>query len=140
MPKRVFDTNILISHFHQLRPLEGKGEREAEEWARSLISSRNGNAIVSPVEVEFLCGVVNQHEIRLREAYLRTFKVVDDHKTIPQDWDEARRLAKHAGFHAEPRDLGDCLISAISDRLNLELVTGDKGLIRQRGRTRRRRP
>jgi hypothetical protein len=34
----------------------------------------------------------------------------------------------------------DCLISAISDRLNLELVTEDKGLIRQRGRTRRRRP
>ena len=30
--------------------------------------------------------------------------------------------------------------SAISDRLNLEIVTEDKGLIRQRGRTRRRRP
>ena len=140
MPKRVFDANILISHFQQLRPLDGKGERDAEDWARTLITSRNGDAILSPVEVEFLCGVVNQHEMRLREAYLRAFKVVDDHKTLAHDWDEARRLAKHAGFQAEPRELGDCLISAISDRLNLELVTEDRGLIRQRGRTRHRRP
>jgi predicted nucleic acid-binding protein len=139
MPKYTLDTNVLIAHFNELRPLDGKGEDEVEAWARSLTSDRGTNAILSPVEVEFLCGVVNQHELRLHEAYLRVFEVVDDRKTLPQDWQEARRLAKHAGYQARPRDLGDCLISAISDRLHLEILSDDKGLIRQRGRTRRRR-
>ncbi len=82
MPKFSLDTNVLISHFNQLRPLDGKWENEAEQWARSLTSNRETNAILSPVEVEFLCGVVNRHEMRLREAYLRAFEVVDDHKTL----------------------------------------------------------
>jgi predicted nucleic acid-binding protein len=140
VPKRVLDTNILLAHFHRLRPLDGKREAEAENWARTLIEDKQSDAIVSPVEVEFLCGVLNEHERRLRECYLRPFRVIDDHKTLPQDWQEAKRLAKHPGFRASPRDLGDCLITAISDRLKHEVITDDKGLVRQRGRTRQRRP
>ncbi len=139
MPKRVLDTNILITHFQQLRPLNDKGTGDAEEWARRLIKDKEADAIVSPIEVEFLCGVLNEHERRLRESYLRPFRVIDDRRTLPQDWQEARRVAKHPGFHTGPRDLGDCLITAISDRLNHEVITDDKGLLRQRGRTRQRR-
>ncbi len=73
MPKFSLDTNVLISHFNQLRPLDGKGENEAEQWARSLTSNRETNAILSPVEVEFLCGVVNRHEMRL---YYQGFALV----------------------------------------------------------------
>ncbi|MBX6313108.1 MAG: type II toxin-antitoxin system VapC family toxin [Isosphaeraceae bacterium] len=140
MPKRVLDTNILITHFHLLRPLDGKGPGEAEDWARALIRDKASDAIVSPVEVEFLCGVLDEHERELREAYLRPFKVIDEHRTLPQDWQEARRLAKHPGFQASPRDLGDCLIVAIAERLKHVVVTLDKGLLRQQGRARQRRP
>jgi predicted nucleic acid-binding protein len=130
---------VLIGHFQLLRPLQGKKPADAEDWARSLIRDKDSNAIVSPVVVEFLCGVLKEEERILREAYLRPFRGVDDGRTLPEDWKEARRLAKHPGFHASPRDLGDCLIMAISERLRCEVVTYDKGQIRQRGRTRQRR-
>lgn len=140
MPKRVLDTNILIAHFHRLGPLDGKGPDEAEGWARGLIRDKETSAIVSPVVVEFLCGVLDERERELREGYLKAFEVIDEGKTLPQDWREARRLAKHPGFRPRSRDLGDCLILAICDRLKHEVVTDDKGLRRQHGRTRQRRP
>lgn len=140
MRKRCLDTNVLIQHFHEFRPLDTKGERDAELWARTRIAKRDTDLILSPVVVEFLCGVLNQHEMRLREAFLRPFKVADQERTTPEDWREARRLAKHPGFQASPRDLGDCLITAIGSRLNLEIVTLDRGLVRQAGRTRQHRP
>jgi hypothetical protein len=140
MPKRVLDTNILFNHFQRLRPLEGRGTEDAEAWARDLISNKGTDAIVSPVEVGFLCGVIGQHEMRLREAYLLPFKIIDEHRTLPQDWQEARRLAKHPGYQPRSRDLGDCLVLAISDRLHHEVDSGDLGLRRQQGRTRQRRP
>lgn len=138
--KRVLDTNILIEHFQTMRPLDGKGADDALACAKQLIKDRDSDAIVSPVEVEFLCGVLNQPEMRLREAFLHAFRVIDDRKTLPQDWHEARRLAKHPGFHARPRDLGDCLIVAIAERLHHEIASFDKGVYEQRGRTRQRRP
>ena len=140
MPKPVLDTNILIAHFQKFRPFDGKSPLDAEEWAKVLIADKETNAIVSPVEVEFLCGVLNQTETVLREGYLRAFRLIDDRKTLPADWEEARRVAKHPGFHAGPRDLGDCVIAAISERLHCAVISDDKGLSRQLGRTRLRRP
>jgi predicted nucleic acid-binding protein len=137
--KRVLDTNILLAHFHRLRPLANKTPADAEEWARRLIADKEADAIVSPVEVEFLCGVLNQDERKLREGFLKPFRLIDEHRTLPEDWREAMRIAKHPGFHASKRDLGDCLIIAISDRLRHEVLTDDKGLKQQRGRTRQRR-
>jgi predicted nucleic acid-binding protein len=139
MPTQTLDTNLLIDHFNRHRPLDGKSEKDAERWGRELIDDRDTKAILSPVEVEFLCGVVDEHEMRLREAFLRPFEVVDGHKTLPEDWKEARRVAKHPGYQPRSRDLGDCLLVAIASRLNLEIKTDDKGLKRQRGRTRQRR-
>ena len=105
-----------------------------------MIKDNDSKLILSPVEVEFLCGVVDEHEMRLREAFLRPFEVIDDHRTLPEDWKEARRLAKHPGYQPRSRDLGDCLLIAIAGRLHLEILTDDRGLKRQRGRTRQRRP
>jgi predicted nucleic acid-binding protein len=140
MAKQTYDTNIFINHFNRHRPLDGKGEKDAEGWAQALISDNDTKLFVSPVEIEFLCGVIDEHEMRLREAFLSKFEVVDDHKTLPEDWKEARRLAKHPGYQPRSRDLGDCLLLAITARLNLGIITDDKGLKRQRGRTRQRRP
>jgi predicted nucleic acid-binding protein len=140
MRKRCLDTNVLIDHFlHSLKPLLGKSSKDAEASARSLIAARNTDIILSPTAVEFLCGILNQDEMRLREAFLKPFHVLDQGRTLPEDWEEARRFAKHAGHHARPRDLGDCLITAIADRLNLEVETDDKGLRTQKGRTRQKR-
>jgi len=140
MPRRILDTNILIDHFRGLRPYAEKRPEDATAWAKELIKNRDADAILSPIEVEFLVGGVDRHEILMAEAYLSGFRVVDEHKTLAQDWEEARRLAKHVGHHAKPRDLGDCLIDAISNRLKYVVVTNDQGLRRQHGRTRQRRP
>jgi predicted nucleic acid-binding protein len=139
MRKKVLDTNILIAHWRRFAPYADKRPSDAEQWARSLIEGRETDAIVSPVAIEFLCKKVDRHQLELAEAFLNVFRIIDEGKLVPQDWQEARRLAKHAGPRARERDLGDCLISAIADRLNHDLITDDKDLIRQRGRTRRRR-
>jgi predicted nucleic acid-binding protein len=120
--------------------------------ARALIAGEETDAIVTPVEIEVLAGVRNRHELELTESFLKTFRVIDQRRIIPADWEEARRLAKHIPRPhrprkgrgsgqtpaAEPRDLGDCLITAISRRLNHDVMTADKGLRRVEGRTRRR--
>ncbi len=142
MPDRILDTSRLIQHFQDFRPFAGKTPKEAEDWADQLIRTRGSRDIVSPVEVEFLCVMMDRNELALREAFLSRFRVIDDHKTLPGDWDEARRLARHAGFHTRPRKLGDCLIQAIAERLNRDVDTADSDFDRQRGRTRvgRRKP
>ncbi len=138
--KRCLDTNILIQHFKSWKPPEAKREKDAGAWAETLIEAYSTRIILSPTVVEFLCNVHNKDELRLREAYLDAFVVKDEEKTIPEDWREARRIAKHPGFQSKERDLGDCLIMAIAKRLGLDVQTEDKGLIRQHGRTRQQRP
>jgi predicted nucleic acid-binding protein len=141
MHRRVLDTNVLIEDFRGLKPYAEKGPQDARDRAKALIKLKNTNAILAPIEVEFLVGLVDRQEAVLAEAYLAEFTVIDDHKTLPQDWEEARRVAKHIGHHARPRSLGDCLIIAICERLNYDRpVTSDRGLQRQQGRTRQRRP
>lgn len=140
MARLCLDTQILILDFNRHKPLTGKSEKDAQEWARSLIDQYQAPWSVSPVEVEFLCGISNEHERRLREAYFAQFQIADGHSTTPVDWQEARRIAKHAGHEPKPRDLGDCLILAIAKRLRLSIETRDVGMTRQSGRTRQQRP
>ena len=73
MPRTVLDTNILIGHIRRLRPYAGRRPEEADRWAKELIASRQTDAIVSPVELEFLCGVLDRHEPALAEAFLGPF-------------------------------------------------------------------
>ena len=86
MPTQTLDTNLLITHFNRHRPL---GLAWVSGMRRGglveLIDDQETTAILSPVEVEFLCGVVDEQEMRLREAFLRPFEVVDGHRTLPED-------------------------------------------------------
>ncbi len=152
MPKRILDTNILIAHFKGLKPLAERGPSDAEDWARVLIQDKGTNAIVSPVEIEILVGVQDPHELELTEAFLRPFAIIDERRVLPEDWEEARRIAKRVVRYdrevprrhrrrprernpkTESRDFGDCLITAIASRLNCEVITDDQGLHRQAGR------
>jgi hypothetical protein len=141
MVRRVLDTNILIEDFRGLQPYTEKKAQQASIRAQALIKDKGTKAIVSPVEIEFLGGIRDRHEMALAEAYLAEFHVIDERKTLPQDWEEARRVAKHIGHNAGSRQLGDCLIIAICTRLRYELpISKDRGLRRQLGRTRQRRP
>ena len=139
MPKRILDTNRLIDQFHSLRPYATKKAKDASSCADELIDLYETNAIVSPIEIEFIAGVVDRHEMDLTIAFLERFQIVDKRQVMPEDWLEARRIAKHIGPDANRRDFGDCLIVAIANRLNYEVSTNDRGLKRQSGRTRQRR-
>jgi len=45
---------------------------------------------------------------------------------LPQDWEEAVRLAQRVSRVPVPRDLGDCLIRAIADRLRFQVFSLDE--------------
>jgi hypothetical protein len=138
MSKRVLDTNQLIGQFRLLQPYSRKKKDDAIRCADQLIELHESNAIVSPVEIEVIGGVVDPHEMELTIAFLGQFQVIDKRRIQPEDWEEARRIAKHIGKNAKRRDLGDCLFTAISNRLHHEVLTDDSGLKRQVGRTRQR--
>jgi predicted nucleic acid-binding protein len=127
----VLDTSVLIRHWRARRT--GKSwaqvkDTDAEAWASLLIEIEDTNAIVTPVRIEFLCGVRDQWELGLARAYLKPFHSIDKGKTLVADWREAQRLAERAPRNGRPRDLGDCLIKAIASRLNHQVRTFDAGM------------
>ncbi len=131
--RHVLDTSILISHWRHC--LKGKtlaqiNEKEAESWGQRLIEIERSDAIVTPVSIEFLCGVRDRREINLARAFLKPFKTIDDRRTLKRDWQEALRLAARVPASQRPRDLGDCLIRAIARRLNHEVRSFDTGMPR----------
>jgi len=125
----------------------------AEEWAVRLIKNKATNAIVSPVRIEVLAGVRDTFDREITEAFLAKFALIDERKIPVADWLEAERIAKRVVTsdrevprrqrrrepqsrpQTESRQLGYCLILAIANRLNYEVVSNDKGLRRQQGRT-----
>ena len=153
MPKSLLDSNILLEHFRRMPDKNAKGADDAKTWADLLIKNRGTNAIVSPVEIEVLAGTRDPHDLELTEAFLSRFEVVDGQRTLPEDWEMAKRFAKRVvkldrqvprqhrrrdrqdNPGTPARQLGDCLISAIARRLNYSLITADKRLIQQEGRT-----
>lgn len=104
----------------------------ARAWARQLIDIEKTDAIVTPVELELLGGDPSTEDRQLTTAYLEPFRIIDQGRVLPEDWDYARRLVKRipAGPRPRPRGLVDCLIRAIADRLNHELWTDDAGIPR----------
>ena len=84
-------------------------------------------AIVTPIHVEFVAGTRDSSEQELAEAYLAQFDNIDGGKIPKQDWDETLRIAKRIPQNGKPRQLGDCLIRAIANRLKHSVVTPDTG-------------
>ena len=133
MVRRIFDTSILISDWHQnagKRPKRGS-KRQFETWgnqrAKELIELHGSDLIATPVAIEFIAGVQSSDELRLARAFLKPFRVMDDGRILSEDWKEAERLAARVPSDGRRRQLGDCLIRAIADRLNCEVLSLDKG-------------
>lgn len=125
--KRYFDTNLLIAHWKRCRklPLSAYSRIDASTWARKLIELHQTNVILTPVAIEFLCGTMNPHELELSRAYLEEFKILDDGKILESDWQEAKRFAAWVTRDGKRRDLADCLLKAIAQRLGHDPLTGD---------------
>jgi predicted nucleic acid-binding protein len=122
----ILDTCYLIGHWRQSRgkrALEDVAEKMVVEWAGRLIEIHETDAIVTPVVLEMLCGVMSKHELELTRSYLSEFDCVDGGDVRSVDWVEAKRLASRVPRDPEPRDLGDCLIRAIANRLGYDVFT-----------------
>jgi predicted nucleic acid-binding protein len=142
MMKRVLDSNKLIDHWRKFKPgsnpRSNRSAAEAEAWARLLIQIEGTDAIVTPVELEMLGGDLNRRDRDLTRAYLKPFRIIDEGRILPEDWEEARRLIQRIPrWNPRPRGLVDSLIQAIASRLNYEVWTFDKGMP-QRGGPRRK--
>ena len=129
MPKRVLDTGYLVVHWRQ-RKASHAGQptvADVEAWARELVTMHQARAIVTPVYVEFLVGTRDSSELRLAEAYLAQFDNIDEGDIPKEDWDETLRIARRIPPTGKPRQLGDCLIRAIANRLKHTVLSPDTG-------------
>src|SRR4029079_1597469 len=104
---------------------------KATAWAEGLIEVYNTDLIASPILIEFLCGVENGADLVIRLAYLKPFRTIDEGSIPRDDWKEAERIAKRVPPRGGRRKLGDCLIKAISERLNCDVVTADSDFERR---------
>lgn len=127
----VIDTSVLIRHWHNSRagvPWDRLDTAGVTSWAKGLIELEKANTIVTPVYLEFVGGVGDRRELQLARAYLEPFSIIDKGRISAADWKEARRLAERVPPNRRPRDLGDCLIRAIANRLKYEVRTFDTGM------------
>jgi hypothetical protein len=129
MKKSVLDTSVLLAFWHQSRgrDLGRKTARDARGWARRLQEMYETDAIVTPTYIEVIGGTLTRHELDLTRAYLGEFRRIDAGRVLPEDWEQAIRLAQRIPARRRPRDLGDCLIRAIANRLRHDVVTFDQG-------------
>ena len=96
--------------------------------ARQLVDETGASAIFAPVAIEFLCGATSAREIELYRAFLGEFKVIDEGRITPEDWENCRRYASRVPRDGKMRQFSDCLIDAIARRLGCEILTSDTGL------------
>ena len=128
MRKYILDTSVLLKHWKRCvgSSLKGKKNSDALQWAKALIEIEDTNAILTPIYIEMVAGVSSEEELRLTRSFLRQFKMIDNGLILSQDWEEARRLAERIPRDGKPRQLGDCLIQAIANRLKFQVRTFDK--------------
>jgi predicted nucleic acid-binding protein len=130
--RQVLDTSVLIHHWRRRSAgsLGHSTKGDARRWARELIQLEETDAILSPVALEVLCGARDAHELGLSLAFIEGFRLADGGRVIPEDWEEARRVATRIPHDGRPRQLGDCLIRAIANRLRLRVKSFDTGMPR----------
>ena len=139
MSHRVLDSNYLFKIWRGELPAPGGHGRVSSvelaiAAAQRWLKSSPGDCIVTPVRLEFLCGIRQADETAWAEAFLNRFVLLDEGKVIQEDWSFAERLAKRVARHgrtqredAKPRQLADCLIRAICKRMHADVKTADVG-------------
>lgn len=80
--------------------------------------------------IEFLSGARDAAELQAFEAFLSAFESLDQGDIRPSDWHETLRLARRIPRDGRPRQLCDCLIRALANRLRCDVLTVDHGFPR----------
>jgi predicted nucleic acid-binding protein len=126
MRRRLLDSSVLIRHWRSRQKRRRAQDLEdADDWAKELIPLRRTDAIATPVHIEFVCGITDRKEMELARRYLSHFTVIDGGRILPDDWKSAAESAMRVPRDHRPRQLGDCLIRAIADRMNYDVDTHD---------------
>ena len=127
--RRILDTSILIRKWRVSRSASSRPPMvgDVERWADEIVEFERTHWIVTPVEIEFLAGVMSREELVLARAFLDRFELLDGGEVFSEDWDGARQLACRVPRQPRPRQLGDCLIRAIADRFGADVTTSDLG-------------
>ena len=127
MAKRIFDTSYLIGHWRIFPKATKRTTDNMRAWSEKLIDQYGTRQIVTPVYIEMVAGVTSSDELRLTQAYLDPFEIIDEGKIPKRDWDEAKVMSQRVAPKGGKRQLGDCLVRAIAKRFNCEVLTSDKG-------------
>jgi len=124
----LLDTSVLIAHWRKCEGDAPAAPRpdDARRWAKELIKTYGTDVVATPVVVEFLAGVRKRDELMLARAYLEDLRTIDGGNVSAEDWAAARRYAERVPQDGKPRQLGDCLIRAIADRLGYDAYSLDK--------------
>jgi len=128
MARLLLDTSALISNwrFCSGGSLQRKTEQQARAWADRLAQLYETRDVVTPVVIEFLAGVRSNHELVLARAYLSGFHVVDEGRILQSDWARAQQIAERVPRDGKPRQMGDCLIRAVAERLRYAVISSDE--------------
>ena len=129
MALRVLDTNILINFWGDCRRKYQPAqitEELARAWGRELVTLQGTRAILTPIYIEYVAGKCSELEVIWARAYLSVLHLIDDGNVTDADWRNAKRIAARVPARQGRRQLGDCLIRAISERLHHEVTTMDK--------------
>ena len=137
MRDRVLDTNRLIARWRRRQADAGGLDRvdrpQVVAWAGELCRLRQNRLIVTPVRIEMLAGTRSARETDLTAAYLTyldVFECADGGDVRAEDWRLAERMARRVPPDGRPRQLGDCLIAALCERLRRDLDSADSGMPR----------
>ena len=130
--RRVLDTSILVSFWN--RKLDQRRNstvlptlEDAKTWAAELQKNRRAKAILTPIRIEFICGAQSGEMLKLYDAFLSEFDLLDKGIVQKSDWMEAEKIARRVPREARRRQMGDCLIRAIANRLNYDVDSADAG-------------
>ncbi len=126
---RILDSQLLIKQWNRCKGRTNVPVMNvhAKAWALQLIEVYRSNAIVTLVAIEFLVGFTSRGELLKAEAFLSCFECIDLQHIPKEDWQDTFRLARRIPRVGKRRQLGDCLIRAIANRLRREVITGDAG-------------
>jgi predicted nucleic acid-binding protein len=125
MANRIFDTSVLISHWRDFSAAK-RTSINMRLWAEKLIGMYGSRWIVTPVYIEMVAGVTSSDELKVAQAYLDPFEIADEGEIPKGDWTEAKRLAQRVVSGVGKRQLGDCLVRAIANRLRCEVITFER--------------